>query len=89
MAITGGATATGSGIQKVEVSTDGGTTWKPANGTILWSYSWTAPENGTYVIKSRATDNVGNVENPRRRGGVIGRALSTYFRGCKWKTTPR
>jgi hypothetical protein len=63
--ITGGsADGTGSGVQKVEVSTDGGTSWKPAEGTILWSYSWTAPENGTYVIKSRATDNVGNVENP-------------------------
>ncbi len=65
VSITGGATdGTGSGVQKVEVSTDGGATWKPANGTILWSHSWTAPENGTYVIKSRATDNVGNVENP-------------------------
>jgi len=65
VAITGGAAdGTGSGVQKVEVSTDGGTTWKPADGTILWSYSWTAPGNGTYVIKSRATDNVGNMENP-------------------------
>ncbi len=65
VAITGGAAdGTGSGVQKVEVSTDGGTTWKPADGTILWSYSWTAPENGTYVVKSRATDNVGNVEIP-------------------------
>jgi hypothetical protein len=65
VAISGGATdGNGSGVQKVEVSTDGGATWKPANGTILWSYSWNAPGNGTYVIKSRATDYVGNVENP-------------------------
>ena len=63
--ITGGAAdGTGSGVQKVEVSTDGGTTWKPAEGTILWNHSWNVPGNGTYVIKSRATDNAGNVENP-------------------------
>ncbi len=36
----------------------------PASGTTLWSHSWNAPGNGTYVIKTRATDNVGNVENP-------------------------
>ena len=65
LSITGGATdGTGSGVQKVEVSTDGGATWKAADGTILWSHSWNVPGNGTYVIKSRATDNVGNVENP-------------------------
>jgi hypothetical protein len=76
--ITGGATdGNGSGIQKVEVSTDSGATWNPALGTTpsnalrttavgttLWSYSWIAPGNGTYVIKTRATDNLGNVEIP-------------------------
>ena len=63
--ITGAAAdGNGSGVQKVEVSTDGGTTWKTAGGTILWNHSWNAPGNGTYVIKTRATDNVGNVETP-------------------------
>jgi YD repeat-containing protein len=52
---------TGSGVEKVEVSTDGGSTWNLATGTT-WSYTWTIPGVGTYNIKSRATDNAGNVE---------------------------
>jgi hypothetical protein len=63
--ITGSATdGAGSGIQKVEVSTDGGTTWKPTLGTIAWTYAWNIPGNGNYQIKSRATDQLGNVETP-------------------------
>jgi hypothetical protein len=55
---------TGSGVQKVEVSTDGGTTWNIASGTTSWSYAWVIPGVGTYTIKSRASDNAGNVEIP-------------------------
>ncbi len=54
----------GSGIQKVEVSLDNGQTWKPASGTGSWSYGWQIPAAGTYLLKSRATDLVGNREDP-------------------------
>lgn len=55
---------TGSGVQKVEVSTDGGSTWNQTTGTISWSHTWTIPGTGTYNIKSRATDNANNEETP-------------------------
>jgi RHS repeat-associated protein len=53
---------TGSGAQKIEISTDGGTTWNLAAGTTSWSYDWTIPGTGTYTVKSRATDNANNLE---------------------------
>ena len=62
--IKGTASDTGSQIQKVEVSTDGGATWGLATGTTSWSYVWTIPADGTYTIKSCATDNAGNIETP-------------------------
>ena len=68
--ITGTATDNLSGVTKVEVSTNGGKTWNPANITsgsgttqAAWSYSWPLSD-GAYVIKSRATDNGMNVEKP-------------------------
>ena len=54
----------GAGLQKVEVSTNGGTSWVTCTGTTSWSYSWTLPADGSYTIKSRATDNALNVEAP-------------------------
>jgi hypothetical protein len=54
----------GSGIQKVEVSLDNGQTWKPASGSGSWSHEWQIPAAGTYLLKSRATDVVGNMEAP-------------------------
>lgn len=66
-AITGAAAdgSNGSGVQKVEVSTDGGSTWHTASGATTWSYAWALPPCiGSSTIMSRATDNVGNVETP-------------------------
>lgn len=54
----------GAGFNKVEVSTDGGTTWRLATGTTSWSYSWTLPADGNYTIQSRATNDAGSVESP-------------------------
>ena len=59
--------AGGTGLKKVEVSTNGGSTWIQTNlnlGSGTWSYDWTAPAEGDYTIKSRATDNADNVETP-------------------------
>lgn len=54
----------GAGVQKVEVSIDGGASWLPAGGTTTWSYLWTLPANGLYTIKSRATGVHGDLEVP-------------------------
>jgi hypothetical protein len=63
--ITGAASDTGGGVVAgVEVSTDSGATWHPATGTGSWSYSWTPGATGTFSIKSRATDDSGNIESP-------------------------
>jgi hypothetical protein len=62
--ISGTASDKGTLVQKVEVSMDGGSTWNSATGTTSWSYGWNVPADGTYTIKSRATDGAGNVEVP-------------------------
>lgn len=63
--ITGTATdGSGSGVNKVEVSTNGGATYSLATGTTSWSFSWTLPADGSYTIKTRAYDNQVNVETP-------------------------
>lgn len=58
----------GSGIKTVDVSLDGGNTWKSANldNTDLgkfsfrrWRLSWTPAQAGTYKILARATSNDG------------------------------
>lgn len=52
------------GVAKVDLSFDGGSTWVPAAGTGVFSYSFPVTQSGSYVIKSRATDLAGNVEAP-------------------------
>jgi hypothetical protein len=52
------------GINRVEISVDGGLTWQTAAGTTNWSYTWTAQGSGSVVIKTRAIDNNGNAETP-------------------------
>jgi hypothetical protein len=63
--ITGTASDAGGGsVYGVEVSVDGGNTWNPATGTTSWSYSWMPGATGPLTIKSRAYDDVGNLEIP-------------------------
>src|SRR3984893_8447612 len=63
--LTGSATDFAGGIVAgVEVSTDGGTTWHPANGTTTWTYRWWPQAPGTYTIQSRAVDDSLNLEVP-------------------------
>jgi DMSO/TMAO reductase YedYZ molybdopterin-dependent catalytic subunit len=65
----GAAWAGEADIVKVEVSTDGGSTWNPATlgheqsryAWRLWSYGWNA-KRGDYTIQSRATDGQGRVQ---------------------------
>jgi hypothetical protein len=59
--ISGTASDAG-GVNRVEVSVNGGSTWQAASGTNNWSYSWTPSSAGSYIIKSRGIDNTGNTE---------------------------
>lgn|GEM_PF-3687142 len=61
--ITGTATDEyGSGIDQIEVSLDGGTTWQTATGTEDWSLPWdtTLYVDGPYTILARGRDLAGN-----------------------------
>jgi DMSO/TMAO reductase YedYZ molybdopterin-dependent catalytic subunit len=57
-------------VTKVEISTDGGSSWHPAvlgkeqarYAWRLWSYPWKAHQSGDYVLMSRATDSQGRVQ---------------------------
>ena len=62
--VTGSATDTGGHVGGVEVSVDGGTTWHPASGRSSWNYTTSVAKGGNLVIKSRATDDSGNIETP-------------------------
>ena len=65
VSISGTAVDTGGGVVGgVEVSVDGGTTWRRADGRANWSYSWTPENAGSVTILSRAADDSGNLEAP-------------------------
>jgi hypothetical protein len=54
-------------VTRVEVSTNGGETWRDAHVEktgdkwlwVRWSYLWEAGDPGTYAIMARATDEIG------------------------------
>ena len=70
--IGGVAVAGARGIQRVEVSTDGGRTWNPAevkpslgpNTWVLWLYGWELPagQPADFKLLLRATDGTGVVQ---------------------------
>jgi sulfite oxidase len=70
MTVQGAAWAGEADIAKVEISTDGGASWKPAAlghdqahyAWRLWSYEWKAGKTGDYTILSRATDTQGRTQ---------------------------
>ncbi len=64
--ISGTASDTGGGfVGGVEVSVDGGVSWRRAGGRANWTYTWTAPGTaGSVTIRSRAADDSGNLETP-------------------------
>ncbi|HXE13858.1 MAG TPA: sulfite oxidase [Bryobacteraceae bacterium] len=57
-------------VSRVDVSTDGGSTWQPAKlsrqdlpfAWRLWSLNWTPPHPGYFTILSRATDSAGRTQ---------------------------
>src|SRR5215510_14935879 len=73
VSITGTASVTGGGtVARVDVSVDGGATFSAATGTTAWSFTWTPTTPGQVTIRSRATDNSGNVQDPLAQITVTG-----------------
>jgi len=68
--ITGTATDTGGGVVAgVEVSVDGGLSWRKATlasaaSSATWTYAWTPQAPGSVTIKSRAVDDSANLGAP-------------------------
>jgi hypothetical protein len=58
--ITGTATDSAGKVAGVEVSTDGGTSWRAATGTTAWTYSYIQQGTGAVPIKARAIDDSAN-----------------------------
>ena len=76
--IRGRSFAGARGIRSVEITTDDGATWQPAEiyypGTELtwafWRHRWTPTEPGEYVVFSRAVDGTGEPQSDERRGNA-------------------
>jgi sulfite oxidase len=70
--IHGAAWAGEAAVTRVEVSTDGGTTWRAARlgaqqaryAWRFWDYAWNPPKPGEYTIMSRASDDQGRTQPP-------------------------
>jgi hypothetical protein len=62
--IQGTASDVGGIVAAVEVSVDGGTTWRRATGRSTWTFAWVATGSGPRVIRSRGVDDSGNIESP-------------------------
>lgn len=68
--IQGVAWAGEADVARVEISTDSGATWKPAQlghaqskyAWRLWTYAWKAPKAGDYTFRARATDTQGRTQ---------------------------
>jgi DMSO/TMAO reductase YedYZ molybdopterin-dependent catalytic subunit len=70
LTLAGVAFAGTRGIGKVEYSTDGGSTWRPAQFSpplspytwVLWQADWSPPSEGAYTLAVRATDGTGALQ---------------------------
>src|SRR5439155_447347 len=73
--VTGTASDSGSGVQKVEVSLDGDP-FSLATGTTNWSFTTSSLSNGIHKILARATDSAGNVGISYSTNTVVGSQIS-------------
>ncbi|MER6404435.1 sulfite oxidase [Streptomyces viridosporus] len=68
--LTGRSWSGTGGVVRVEVSTDGGGTWRTAglhdaprrHGWVRWSTRWRPPAPGPYTLLARATDSTGRTQ---------------------------
>jgi hypothetical protein len=66
-------------VAGVEVSVDGGATWRAAQGRTAWSFNWVPSAAGSTTIRSRAVDDSGNLEEP---GGGVTVSVVTCVYPC-------
>ena len=59
--LSGSATDNGGKVAVVEVSFDGGQSWKVAQGTAGWTYLWTPTAQGSVTVLARAIDDSLNI----------------------------
>ncbi|MEU4424418.1 N,N-dimethylformamidase beta subunit family domain-containing protein [Actinoplanes sp. NPDC024001] len=74
--VSGTAADTGGVVGGVEVSTDGGASWHPANGRGSWTYSFTPRTAGPVEIRARAVD------DSARIGAAVSRTIAVAPRVC-------
>ncbi|MEV4277848.1 DUF4082 domain-containing protein [Actinoplanes xinjiangensis] len=74
--VSGTAADTGGVVGGVEVSTDGGTSWRPATGRGTWTYAFTTTGQGTVDIRARAIDDSGRI------GAAVSRPITVGQRVC-------
>ena len=65
--VTGTASDVGGVVAGVEVSTDGGSSWHPAQGKHSWTYTYIQQGLGTASIRVRAIDDSANIGAPVTR----------------------
>ncbi|MGV9627049.1 DUF4082 domain-containing protein [Streptomyces sp. NPDC003487] len=80
--VTGTAADSGGVVARVEVSTDGGTTWNAATGLTSWKYTWTPTTPGAASIKVRAVDDSVNI------GAVTTLAVTVGPQSCPCTVWP-
>ncbi len=76
--IGGIAFAGNRGIEKVEISVDGGISWNTAklnpplskDSWVLWSWKWQPDRPGQYTITARSTDGTGQLQTSQKQGTV-------------------
>ncbi|MFF1385648.1 DUF4082 domain-containing protein [Arthrobacter sp. NPDC058288] len=77
--ITGTASDSGGGVVAgVEVSTDGGTSWHPAQGKQTWSYTYLQRGLNTASVKARAVDDSANIGATASRDLVLTGPYSVF-----------
>ena len=76
--LEGMAEDVGSGLSRLEISTNGGQAWQPATGTTSWNYSWdtTKSSNGLDEVLVRAIDKAGLMATETVKTGVDNQAPS-------------
>lgn len=75
-------------IERVEVSTDGGTSWSSARcgsqasewSWMSWEWDWESPEPGEHELCCRATDSAGNEQPLEPRWNLGGYANNEVHR---------
>ena len=65
--VTGTASDVGGRVAGVEVSSDGGATWRSANGTTSWSATFVQKGRGSSPVQVRAIDDSANIGTPATR----------------------